>query len=125
MQILNQTFLVTGGGSGLGAATARMLIANGGNVVIADINAEQGNKLAAELGPQARFAQTNVSDEASVQAAVDACVQGFGGLHGAINCAGIACAERMVGKRFSQVVESIPLELLRKWEADQDEVVAP
>ena len=106
MQILNQTFLVTGGGSGLGAATARMLIANGGNVVIADINAEQGNKLAAELGPLARFAQTNVSDEASVQAAVDACVQGFGGLHGAINCAGIACAERVVGKNGPHALES-------------------
>ena len=98
MQIQNHTFLVTGGGSGLGAATARMLIANGGQVVIADIDKEQGSKLAEELGAKARFVETNVADEAHVQAAVAICHTEFGGIHGAINCAGVAPGERVVGK---------------------------
>jgi NAD(P)-dependent dehydrogenase (short-subunit alcohol dehydrogenase family) len=98
MQIQNHTFLVAGGGSGLGAATARMFVANGGNVVIGDINKEHGEKLAAELGAKARFVECNVTDEVQVQAAVDACVKGFGGIHGAINCAGVATGERVVGK---------------------------
>ena len=102
MQIQNHTFLVAGGGSGLGAATARMLAANGGNVLIADINRDQGNKLAADLarefGGRAKFVDTDVTNEASVQAAIDACVQAFGAIHGAVNCAGIAPGERVVGK---------------------------
>lgn len=98
MQIQNHTFLVAGGGSGLGASTARMFVANGGNVVIGDINKEQGEKLAAELGAKAKFVECNVTDENQVQAAVDACVKGFGGIHGAVNCAGVATGERVVGK---------------------------
>jgi NAD(P)-dependent dehydrogenase (short-subunit alcohol dehydrogenase family) len=112
MQIQNQVFLVAGGGSGLGAATARMFIANGGKVVIADINKEQGQKLAAELGANAQFIECNVTDEVQVQAAVDACVKGFGSIHGAVNCAGVATGERVVGKagphplaNFRRVVE--------------------
>lgn len=98
MQINHSTFIVAGGGSGLGAATAAMLIANGGNVVIADINKEAGEKKAAELGGKARFIETNVCDEASVQAAVDLAQSAFGGLQGAINCAGVAPGERVVGR---------------------------
>lgn len=98
MQIKDSVFLVAGGGSGLGAATARMLVAQGGKVVIGDLNKDAGEKLAAELGAQAKFVECNVTDEAQVQAAVDACVQGFGGIHGAVNCAGIAPGERVVGK---------------------------
>lgn len=98
MQIQNSVFLITGGGSGLGAATATMLINSGASVVLADINKAAGSAMQAELGPKARFIETNVTDEASVQAAVDLCTSGFGGIHGAINCAGVAPGERVVGK---------------------------
>ena len=97
MQIQNQVFLVAGGGSGLGAATARMLALAGGKVVVADVS-PTGEALARELGTDARFARTDVTDEASTQAAVDLCVCAFGAIHGAVNCAGVAPAERVVGK---------------------------
>ena len=97
MQIQNHAFLVAGGGSGLGAATARMLTQAGGQVVIADVNAA-GEAFAKSLGAQARFAKTDVTDEAQTQAAVDLCVSSFGAIHGAVNCAGIAPGERVVGK---------------------------
>jgi NAD(P)-dependent dehydrogenase (short-subunit alcohol dehydrogenase family) len=98
MDIHGRTFLVSGGGSGLGAATAQMLIGAGANVLIADVNRAAGEASAAELGTRARFVQTDVTDEASVQAAVGAAIEAFGGLHGAVNCAGIAIAERALGK---------------------------
>ena len=98
MQIQNHTFLISGGGSGLGAASARLIVANGGNVVLADINVEGGTKMVAELGSQAKFIETNVTDEASVQAAVTLCTTAFGGIHGVLNCAGVAPGERVVGK---------------------------
>ena len=97
MQIQNHAFLVAGGGSGLGAATARMLTQAGGKVVIADVNAA-GEAFAKSLGAQAKFAKTDVTDEAQTQAAVDLCVSSFGAIHGAVNCAGIAPGERVVGK---------------------------
>jgi len=98
MQIKNAVFLISGGGSGLGAATAKMLIDNGAKVVLADINKDAGTSMQSALGAQAKFIETNVTDEASVQAAVDMCVSTFGGIHGAINCAGVAPGERVVGK---------------------------
>jgi NAD(P)-dependent dehydrogenase (short-subunit alcohol dehydrogenase family) len=98
MQIANHTFLIAGGGSGLGAATAQLLLAHGANVVLADVNAEAGEKKANEFGSHARFIKTDVTDEGSVQAAVDLCKSAFGGIHGAINCAGVAPGERVVGK---------------------------
>ncbi len=82
MELKGSTFVVTGGASGLGAATARMIVAGGGNVVLADVNADAGNALAAELGRAARFVRTDVTDEASGKAAVAAAVDGFGGLQG-------------------------------------------
>jgi NAD(P)-dependent dehydrogenase (short-subunit alcohol dehydrogenase family) len=97
MQIANHAFLVTGGGSGLGAATAKMIVANGGKVVIADVT-DQGDALAKQLGANARFAKTDVADEASTQAAIDLCVSAFGAIHGAINCAGVASGDRVVGR---------------------------
>ncbi len=112
MQLQDSTFLITGGGSGLGAACARLFVASGANVVIADVNAEAGEGTAAELGPRARFVRTDVTNEADVQAAVDTARAAFGGLHGAINCAGVAIAERVVGRdgphalsHFTRVVE--------------------
>ncbi len=98
MEIQNKTFLVTGGGSGLGAATAKLLAASGGKVVIADINAETGAQTAAEIGAQARFVKTNVTDEESVKTAISTAVSAFGALHGSINCAGIGVAIKTVTK---------------------------
>ncbi len=98
MQLQGNTFLITGGGSGLGAACARMFASGGANVVIADVNPETGEKLAGELGERARFARTDVTSEESVQNAVSLAVQAFGNLRGAINCAGIGIASRVVGK---------------------------
>jgi NAD(P)-dependent dehydrogenase (short-subunit alcohol dehydrogenase family) len=97
MDIRNNTFIVTGGGSGLGGATAEMIVANGGNVIVADISAA-GEAFAAKLGKQARFAQTDVSNEQQAKAAVDLAVSAFGALHGLVNCAGIAVGEKTVGK---------------------------
>ena len=67
MQLQGNTFIVTGGASGLGAATARMIVTGKGNVVIADLSERQGNELAAELGASARFVRTDVADEASAK----------------------------------------------------------
>jgi NAD(P)-dependent dehydrogenase (short-subunit alcohol dehydrogenase family) len=97
MQIQNKTFLVSGGGSGLGAATARMLAAKGARVIIADINPETGESLVAEIGSGARFVLTDVTDEQSVKNAVDAAAA-MGEMGGAINCAGIGLAEKTVGR---------------------------
>ncbi|OGA21036.1 MAG: 3-hydroxy-2-methylbutyryl-CoA dehydrogenase [Betaproteobacteria bacterium RIFCSPLOWO2_02_FULL_67_19] len=96
MQIKHSVFLVTGGASGLGAATARMAAQNDAKVVIADMQAEAGAKLAAEIG--GRFVKCDVSSEAEGQAAVALALKEFGGLHVLVNCAGIATAERTVGK---------------------------
>jgi NAD(P)-dependent dehydrogenase (short-subunit alcohol dehydrogenase family) len=98
MDIQNHTFIVTGGSSGLGGATVRMLAENGGNVIIADVNREAGEKLAAELGERVRLVATDVSSEADVQAAVNTAVEHFGGLHSVVNCAGIVVANRVLNR---------------------------
>jgi NAD(P)-dependent dehydrogenase (short-subunit alcohol dehydrogenase family) len=98
MQLQGRTFLVSGGSSGLGAACVRMFAGSGANVVIADVNRQAGEALAAELGPHVRFAATDVTDETSVQSAVDLATQAFGLLHGSIQCAGIGLAEKVHGK---------------------------
>jgi NAD(P)-dependent dehydrogenase (short-subunit alcohol dehydrogenase family) len=98
MQIAGRTFLVAGGASGLGAATVHRLARAGGNVVIADLNVEQGKKLALECAARAIFSQMDVTDEQQVMETVAAARQKFGALHGVINCAGIAPGERLLGK---------------------------
>ncbi|WP_129632174.1 3-hydroxyacyl-CoA dehydrogenase [Candidatus Oscillochloris fontis] len=98
MDITGKVFLVSGGGSGLGAATARMLVEQGARVVLADVNQVAGETVAAELGEAARFVKTDVSNEADVQAAISVAVNELGGLHGAINCAGVVLAERILGR---------------------------
>jgi NAD(P)-dependent dehydrogenase (short-subunit alcohol dehydrogenase family) len=98
MQIKDSVFIITGGASGLGAGTGRMLVEQGGKVVLADLNEAAGNALAAELGANARFVTTNVADEASAKACVTAALAAFGGLHGLVNCAGIAPAEKVLGR---------------------------
>jgi NAD(P)-dependent dehydrogenase (short-subunit alcohol dehydrogenase family) len=106
MQIENHAFLVTGGGSGLGAATATMLAANGAKVVIADVNEPAGKELAGFLGGTVRFVKADVTDEASTQAAVDLCVREFGAIHGLVNCAGVAPGERVVGRNGPHALAS-------------------
>jgi NAD(P)-dependent dehydrogenase (short-subunit alcohol dehydrogenase family) len=95
MDIAGKVFIVTGGASGLGEGTARMFAANGGRVVIADLQAEAGQKVAAEIG--GIFVKCDVSQEADGQAAV-AAATGAGKLMGLVNCAGIAPAAKTVGK---------------------------
>jgi NAD(P)-dependent dehydrogenase (short-subunit alcohol dehydrogenase family) len=105
MEIEGRTFLVAGGGSGLGAATTEMLTNEGANAVVADLRGEAANG-------NVRFVETDVVDEASVRRAIEEALQSFGGMHGAINCAGIASAEKVLGREgphsldsFAKVVE--------------------
>jgi NAD(P)-dependent dehydrogenase (short-subunit alcohol dehydrogenase family) len=91
--------LIAGGASGLGAATARVLHQRGASVVIADLNAEKGEALAAELGERARFVEANVMEVDPVQAAVDAAADADGGLRISVCCAGIGWAQRTADKR--------------------------
>jgi len=95
MQIQNNVFIVTGGASGLGAATARMIVEQGGKVLLADVQVEPGEALAAEL--KAVFVKCDVTSEADGKAVVDAAVA-LGTLRGLINCAGVAPAVKTVGK---------------------------
>jgi NAD(P)-dependent dehydrogenase (short-subunit alcohol dehydrogenase family) len=105
MQIKDSVFIVTGGASGLGAGTGRMLVAQGAKVVLADLNEAVGNALVAELGGNTHFVTTNVADEVSAKACVEAAVTVFGGLHGLVNCAGIAPAEKMLGRNGTHSLE--------------------
>jgi NAD(P)-dependent dehydrogenase (short-subunit alcohol dehydrogenase family) len=98
MELNRSTFIITGGASGLGAATARMVVAGGGNAVLADLKEDEGRALATELGNRARFVLTDVTSDDSAQAVVSAAVQHFGGLHGLVNCAGVVHGEKVVGK---------------------------
>lgn len=106
MEITKKTVFVTGGASGLGAACVRLLIQSGANVIIADLNNEIGTALADELGAATTFVCTNVTDEASVKAALQVAVEHFGGLQVVINCAGIGVAERVLGKSGPSSLET-------------------
>lgn len=98
MKIQDSVFVVTGGVSGLGAATARMIVAGGGKVVLADVNQSAGDAVQVELGANAHFVKTDITSEESAKACIDATVDRFGGLHGLVNCAGIATGERVIGR---------------------------
>ena len=106
MQIKDSVFLIPGGASGLGAATAKTLVAAGGKVMIADLNREAGEKFVAAMGPAARFVVADVTSEEQVQQAVDTAVKTFGALHGLMNCAGIAPGERVVGRNGPHKLET-------------------
>jgi NAD(P)-dependent dehydrogenase (short-subunit alcohol dehydrogenase family) len=106
MQIKNRVFIVTGGGSGLGAAVARTLVAAGAQVVIADIDRAAGQAIAAELGDNLRFAPTDVTSEADGKAAVQLALDSFGHLHGLVNCAGVAPGEKVLGRDGPHRLES-------------------
>lgn len=95
MEIKDKVFIVTGGASGLGAGTAKMLTQHGAKVILADLNDEAGEALAKELGQT--YVHCDVTNEADGQAAIDAALS-LGALYGLINCAGIAPAERVVGR---------------------------
>ena len=91
--------MVTGGASGIGQAVARRIFADGGNVIIFDLNAEAGAAMVEEMGAdRCLFAQVNVADEASVEAGIDAGIEKFGAIYAVVNCAGIASASRTVGR---------------------------
>src|SRR5471030_802516 len=102
MQIQDNVFIITGGASGLGASTARMIVAAGGKVVLADVQVEAGQALAAELGGV--FVKCDVTSEADGQAVVAAAVA-LGTLRGLVNCAGVAPAVRTVGKEGPHSLE--------------------
>src|SRR6187431_1893219 len=109
MQITGKTFVITGGASGLGRATAETILAAGGNVVLLDVNAETGQAAEQALGSKAKFALADVSSEEQVKAAVDLAVATFGGLHGAVNAAGIGPAAKVLGRNGPH-----PLDLFEK-----------
>ena len=112
MQIKDKVFLISGGASGLGAATARRLAKLDGKVVLADLNEAAGAALCAELGDAAHFVRCNVTQESDAQAAVAAARDRFGSLAGLVNCAGVGTPERTLGKEgpqklstFARVIE--------------------
>lgn len=98
MEIKDRVALVTGGASGLGAATVKAFVERGARVVIADKAVEPGQALAKELGDAVRFVETDVTNEAQVSAAIERAASDLGGLHVAVGCAGIGTAGRVVGK---------------------------
>lgn len=106
MKLNNKVFLVTGGGSGLGAATARGLCEAGASVVLVDVNRAAGEALATELGAAARFVETDVANEASAVNAIQVAISSFGAVHGLVNCAGVAPAEKVLGKEGPHRLES-------------------
>ncbi len=110
MKLAETVAIVTGGASGLGAATARRLAGAGAKIIVADLNEAGGQQVAEEIG--GRFLRCNVTDEADAQAAVDAARESFGGLTGLVNCAGIGAPQRTVGRdgpipldNFSRVIQ--------------------
>jgi NAD(P)-dependent dehydrogenase (short-subunit alcohol dehydrogenase family) len=111
MNIEHKVFLVSGAASGLGAATAEMLVAAGARVMLVDLNADAVAAQAERLGPQARSVVANIVDEQAAEAAVQAAVKAWGSLHGLVNCAGVVRGEKILGKQgphgldsFSQVI---------------------
>jgi NAD(P)-dependent dehydrogenase (short-subunit alcohol dehydrogenase family) len=106
MQIKDSVFLIPGGASGLGAATAQHLAAAGASVVLADLNQPAGEKLAASLGAGTRFVIADVTNESQVLQAVDVAVKTFGALHGLVNCAGVAAGERVIGRSGPHPLQS-------------------
>lgn len=106
MQIQQQTFLITGGASGLGAATAEYLVSKGGKVVLADLNEATGAEMVTKLGQDnAVFSRCDVTSAEQVQTAIDLALSTFGGLAGVVNCAGIAAVQKVLDR------ELVPMDL--------------
>ena len=106
MKIADHVFLVTGAGSGLGAAVARALVADGARVVVFDRDRESGEWIVSALGANARFAAGDVTSEADSAAAVALALEAFGHLHGLVNCAGILAGGKVVGRDGPHALES-------------------
>ena len=98
MDIANVVAVVTGGASGLGQATAEAIVAKGGRVMILDRDAERAATVAADLGDNAGSVACDVTDAASVEAAIEATLDKFGALHVCVNCAGVGSAMKTVGR---------------------------
>lgn len=112
MQVTNHCFIITGGGSGLGKATAHMLAAAGAKIVVADVADDNGKAVAQALGDAGHFVHCDVTSEDDGQAVVAAAQEKFGGVHGLINCAGIGIPAKVLGRdgpidlaRFSKVIQ--------------------
>lgn len=99
MRVAEHTFVITGGASGLGAATAQHLVEQGASVLLLDINEAAVVAQAQQLGERALGVACDICDSEHVQQALDAGVQRFGALHGLINCAGIVGAQRILGRK--------------------------
>lgn len=106
MHLQDRTVLITGGGSGLGAATARAFAEAGAHVVLADVNETAGTAMAESLGDRAVFVPTDVTDAAHVQNVLDTAGSRFEGLHGVVNCAGIVLGRKTYGRKGSHDLES-------------------
>ncbi|WP_434711153.1 SDR family NAD(P)-dependent oxidoreductase [Pseudomonas sp. R1-1] len=104
MQIENKVFIVTGGASGLGAASAELLVNAGAKVMLVDMNAEAVAAQAQRLG--AKSVVADISNEAAAEAAVQATLDAFGSLNGLINCAGIVRGEKILGKTGPHALSS-------------------
>lgn len=109
MEINSRGFIVTGSGSGLGAATARRLVAQGAHVLLVDLNREAVEALATELGSCARFSVADVTDIATAEAVIADFGADFGPLHGLVNCAGVAPSEKVIGREGPHRLESFAL----------------
>jgi len=106
MQIEHQHFVVSGAASGLGAATAQMLVEAGAHVLLIDVDAAALERQAEVLGERTCFAVADVSDEQAVQTAIDQAMSAFGSLQGLVNCAGIVGAEKVLGKQGPHRLDS-------------------
>ncbi len=103
MELSGKTAIVTGGASGLGRATVEYFVGQGANAVIIDLNDEMGHELEAKLGGKAAYIKTDVTSEDDVAAAIALAKDRFGGVHIAVNCAGIGTPQKVLdreGNRF-------------------------
>jgi NAD(P)-dependent dehydrogenase (short-subunit alcohol dehydrogenase family) len=104
MQLSGRTIVITGGASGLGAATVDMVVAHGARAVVIDLNEEAGRTKEALHGGTVRFVKGDVTAEADMQRAIDVAIGELGGVHGLVNVAGIPAAERVLPKEGVQAL---------------------
>ncbi|MGE4404673.1 SDR family NAD(P)-dependent oxidoreductase [Pseudomonas sp.] len=106
MQIQGNVFLITGGASGLGAAAAEALVEAGGKVLLADLDEGAAIARAEALGASALGVQADIRDEAAARRAIASARERFGGLHGLVNCAGVAGGEKVLGRHGPHALDS-------------------